>query len=49
MIFPIFRKFVLLFQRRAHVSACADKVLALQMLEEMQQEEGLETLVDEGN
>ena len=38
-----------LFQRRARISACSDKVLALQIFEEMQQEEGMEALADEGN
>ena len=37
-----------LFQRHARISACADKVLALEIFEKMQQEEGMETLADEG-
>ena len=38
-----------LLQRHARISACSDKVLALQIFEEMQQEEGMEALADEGN
>ena len=38
-----------LFQHRARISACSNKVLALQIFEEMQQEEGMEALADEGN
>ena len=38
-----------LFQCRARISACSDKVLTLQIFEEMQQEEGMEALADEGN
>ena len=38
-----------LFQHHARISACSDKVLALQIFEEIQQEEGMEALADEGN
>ena len=38
-----------LFQHHARISACSNNVLALQIFEEMQQEEGMEALADEGN
>ena len=41
--------FFFLFQCCARISACSDKVLALQIFAEMQQEEGMEALADEGN
>ena len=41
--------FFSLFQCRARISACSNKVLILQIFEEMQQEEGMEALADEGN
>ena len=41
--------FFFLFQHCARISVCSDKVLALQIFEEMQQEEGMEALADEGN
>ena len=36
------------FQCHARISACADKVFALEIFKKMQQEEGKETLADEG-
>ena len=38
-----------LFQCHARILACSNKVLALEIFEKMQQEEGVEALADEGN
>ena len=37
-----------LFQHCAHTSACADKIAALEMFEQMQKEEGLESEAEAG-